>query len=117
MSQEQNTLNAPLRAAANVIALPALTSPTTWMSKSSWSHFCIIGTHGSLCIDLIPISKLLDQAPQRASTFVRIANQCTILENLCVDSETGLRMAGTDVLPETEKVAHRLIWDGYKDEV
>lgn len=35
----------------------------------------------------------------------------------CVDSGIGLSMAGTDVLPEMEKVAHKLIWDGYKDEV
>lgn len=34
-----------------------------------------------------------------------------------MDSGIGLSMAGTDVLPEMENVAHRLIWDGYKDEV
>lgn len=34
-----------------------------------------------------------------------------------MDSGIGLSMAGTDVLPEMEKVAHRLIWDAYKDEV
>lgn len=62
-------------------------------------------------MDLMPTSKLLDQASQGVSTFMRIANQCKVLETLCVD------MAGTYVLPEMEKVAHRLIWDSYKDEV
>lgn len=29
-----------------------------------------------------------------------------------MDSGIGLSMAGIGVLPEMEKVAHRLIWDG-----
>lgn len=63
----------------------------------------------------MPTSKLLDQASQRVSTLMRIANQCKVLETV-VDSGIGLSMAGTDVLPEMEK-AHWLIWDGHKDEV
>lgn len=104
--------NVALSAAANILPLPTLTSTIMWMSKSSWNHSCVIGTHESLCIDLVPTSKLLDQASQRISTFMRIANQCKVFESLCVDSGIGLSMAGIGVLPEMEKVAHRLIWDG-----
>lgn len=50
----------------------------------------------------MPTSKLLDQASQRVSTLMRIANQCKVLETV-VDSGIGLSMAGTDVLPEMEK--------------
>lgn len=41
---------------------------------------------------------------------MRIANQCKLLENLCVDNGIGLSMGGTDVLPEMGKVAPRLVW-------
>lgn len=54
--------------------------------------------------------RLLDQTSQRVSTFMRTANQCKLLENLCVDNGIGLSMGGTDVLPEMGKVAPRLVW-------
>ena len=62
----------------------------------------------------MPVSKqrLLDQSPQRVSTFMRIANQCKLLEDLCVDSGIGLNMGRTAVLPEMGKVAPRLVQGG-----
>lgn len=62
----------------------------------------------------LPVSKqrILDQTSQRVSTFIRIANQCKLSENLCVDSVIGLSMGGIDVLLEMGKVAPRLFCGG-----
>ncbi|KAJ7397135.1 3-oxo-5-beta-steroid 4-dehydrogenase [Pitangus sulphuratus] len=114
-----SVMNTENKVEADVCALPAPISSTTWMSTPSRSRFCAIGTHGPPYIGLMPISKhtLLDQASQRVSTFMRTANPCKILENLSVGSGTGLSMARTDVLPETGKEAPRPVWDGYRNEV